>query len=262
MSGDTIAGIRLTHPERVLYPEQGITKRDLALYYAEIADWILPHLKDRPLTLVRCPESYDQECFYQRHANDMLDDSVLRLRIKEKGRGRDYIAVDSLKGVIALVQAGVLELHTWGARRDRLDRPDRLTFDLDPDPSLPWSAVADAARQLRARLADFGLGAFLKTTGGKGLHVVVPIARTIGWDETKAFAKALAQGMAADEPKKYLAVMSKAQAAGKDFHRLFAQWLGRHRGGGFFDARARPARRCRRRCSGTNSTAAAAILST
>ena len=214
---DKIAGVRLTHPERVLYPEQGITKRDLALYYAEIADWILPHLKDRPLTLVRCPESYDQECFYQRHANDMLDESVLRLRIKEKGRGRDYIAVDSLKGVIALVQAGVLELHTWGARRDRLDRPDRLTFDLDPDPSLPWRAVAEAARQLRARLADFGLGAFLKTTGGKGLHVVVPIARTIGWDETKAFAKAIAQGMAAEEPKKYLAVMSKAKRQGKIF---------------------------------------------
>ncbi len=217
VSGDTIAGIRLTHPERVLYPEQGITKRDLALYYLEIADWVLPHLKDRPLTLVRCPESYDQECFYQRHANDMLDESVLRLRIKEKGRGHDYIAVDSLKGVIALVQAGVLELHTWGARRDRLDRPDRITFDLDPDPALPWSAVADAARQLRAHLADLGLGAFLKTTGGKGLHVVVPIARTIGWDETKAFAKAMAHGMAADEPKKYLAVMSKAKRQGKIF---------------------------------------------
>ncbi len=135
----------------------------------------------------------------------------------EKGRGRDYIAVDSLKGVIALVQAGVLELHTWGARRDRLDRPDRLTFDLDPDPALPWSAVAEAARHLRARLADFGLGAFLKTTGGKGLHVVVPIARTLGWDETKAFAKSFAEGMAADEPKKYLAVMSKAKRQGKIF---------------------------------------------
>ena len=122
-----------------------------------------------------------------------------------------------MKGVIALIQAGVLELHTWGARRDRLDRPDRLTFDLDPDPALPWSAVAEAARHLRARLADFGLGAFLKTTGGKGLHVVVPIARTLGWDETKAFAKSFAEGMANDEPKKYLAVMSKAKRQGKIF---------------------------------------------
>jgi bifunctional non-homologous end joining protein LigD len=214
---DKIAGIRLTHPERVLYPEQGITKRELARYYATIADVILPHLQDRPLTLVRCPESYDQECFYQRHANDVLDDSVRRVRIEGKRRGRDYIAVDSPKGLIALVQAGVLELHTWGARRDRLDRPDRLTFDLDPDPSLPWSAVAEAALQLRARLAAFGLGAFVKSTGGKGLHVVVPIARTVGWDETKAFAKALAEAMVADEPKKYLAVMSKARRPGKIF---------------------------------------------
>ena len=212
-----IAGILLTHPERILYPEQQVSKRDLALYYENIADWILPHLKDRLLTLVRCPEKYDKECFYQRHANQGLDSSVRRVRVSEKGQPVEYIAVDTITGVIALVQAGVLEIHTWGSRCDRLDRPDRLTFDLDPDPALPWSAVADAARLMQARLKDLGLGAFLKTTGGKGLHVVVPIARTMDWQEAKAFAKALADSMTAAEPKKYLAVMSKARRQGKIF---------------------------------------------
>ena len=184
-----IAGIRISHPDRVLYQEQGISKRDLALYYQEVADWILPHLKDRPLTLVRCPEGYKKECFYQRHANDTLDQAVARVAVREGGKLRDYVAIDSVTGLIALVQAGVLEFHTWGSRRDRLDRPDRITFDLDPDPQLAWSVVAQAARTLQARLTDLGLAAFVKTTGGKGLHVVVPIARNLGWDEIKAFAK-------------------------------------------------------------------------
>ncbi|HET7006483.1 MAG TPA: DNA ligase D, partial [Candidatus Binatia bacterium] len=122
-----IAGIRLTHPDRILYPEQQVSKRDLALYYENIADWILPHLENRLLTLVRCPEKYDGECFYQRHANHGLDSSVRRVRVSEKGKNVEYIAIDSLQGLIALVQAGVLELHTWGSRCDRLDRPDRLT---------------------------------------------------------------------------------------------------------------------------------------
>ncbi len=214
---DEIAGIRLTNPERMLYPEQQVSKRALALYYQTIADWVLPHLENRLLTLVRCPEKYDQECFYQRHANQGLDSSVRRVRVQENGQAQEYIAVDTITGLIALVQAGVLELHTWGSRCDRPDRPDRLTFDLDPDPALPWSAVADAARLLAARLKDLGLGAFLKTTGGKGLHVVVPIARTLDWREAKAFAKALADSVVADEPKKYLAEMSKARRQGKIF---------------------------------------------
>jgi bifunctional non-homologous end joining protein LigD len=214
---DKIAGIPLTHPDRMLYPEQQVSKRDLALYYESIGEWIMPHLKDRLVTLVRCPEKYDKECFYQRHANHGLDSSVRRVRVSEKGQPVEYIAVDTITGVIALVQAGVLEIHTWGSRCDRPDRPDRLTFDLDPDPDLPWSAVADAARLMQARLKDLGLGAFLKTTGGKGLHVVVPIARTLDWQEAKAFAKALADSMTADEPKKYLAVMSKARRQGKVF---------------------------------------------
>jgi len=215
--GDKIAGIRLTHPDRVLYPEHQVTKRELALYYESVADWIMPHLKNRLLTLVRCPDKYDKECFYQRHANHGLDRSVRRVRVEEDGKAQEYIAVDTVTGLIALVQAGVLELHTWGSRCDRPDRPDRLTFDIDPDPALPWSAVAEAARLLQSRLKGIGLGAFLKTTGGKGLHVVVPIARTLDWPEAKAFAKALADSMAADEPKKYLAVMSKARRQGKIF---------------------------------------------
>ena len=212
-----IAGITLTNPDRLLYPEQGITKRELALFYEEIADRILPHLAGRPLTLVRCPQGHQKECFYQKHVGENLPDWVRRVPIKEGGSVGKYVVIDSLPGLIALVQMGVLEIHTWGSRVDRIEQPDRLTFDLDPDAEMPWARVIEAARALRRKLAGLGLNAFAKTTGGKGLHVVVPIVRKYRWDEIKPFCKSLAESMTREEPEHYLATMSKAKRKGKIF---------------------------------------------
>ena len=186
-SGDEIAGVRLTHPERVLYAQQGITKRELALYYKAIADWIVPQVENRPLTLLRCPEGYGKECFYQRHRRDIVHGAIHSIYIRHGKASAAYLYIDSLSGLIALVQMGVLEIHTWGSRKDRLERPDRLIFDLDPDSSLPWRRLKEAAETLRSLLSDLGLTAFVKTTGGKGLHIVVPIAPKQDWGVRQRF---------------------------------------------------------------------------
>ena len=210
-----IAGVKLTHPDRILYPEQGITKRELALYFEQIADWILPHVADRPLTLVRCPEGQNKQCFYQRHVTDSASEWIRPVPIKEKGKLVNYVAVNNLQGLITLIQMGVLELHTWGCTTDHLDRPDRLIFDLDPDPEISWGPLKEAAQSLRAYLADLGLASFVKTTGGKGLHVVVPLVPKIDWDTAKEFSKRVAHRMMHQVPDLYTATMSKAKRQGK-----------------------------------------------
>jgi bifunctional non-homologous end joining protein LigD len=214
---DAIAGITLTHPDRVLYPEQNITKRELALYYEAIANWIMPHLEDRLLTLVRCPEGRRKQCFYQRHAHDGLHESVRRIPVREAGAAKSYVGVDSITGLIALVQMGVLELHTWGSRTPRLEQPDRLIFDLDPDPALPWERLRQAALALRARLSELGLSSFVKTTGGKGLHVVAPITPKQNWEWIKEFSRLVARSIVREDPARYTATMSKAKRTGKIF---------------------------------------------
>ncbi|HZD39617.1 MAG TPA: DNA ligase D [Terriglobales bacterium] len=215
--GNEIAGIKLTHPERVLYPDQGITKIELARYYAEIADGILPHLEGRPLTLLRCPQGNRKHCFYQRHSNESLEPAIHPIPVANDGSKASYLYIDSLPGLITLVQMGVLELHTWGARRPHLDKPDRLTFDLDPDPSISWSHLKEAAQRLRRSLADLGLQAFVKSTGGKGLHVVVPQLPRQNWQVAKKFARAVAHKMAREQPDRYTATMSKSKRKGKIF---------------------------------------------
>lgn len=212
-----VEGVKLTHPERVLFPDQGISKLELARYYEEVADWMMPHVKERPLTLVRCPEGHKKQCFYQRHVTDSVGDPIRSIRIKEGRSVVSYVAVDSTPGLIALVQMGVLEIHTWGSRQDHIEQPDRLTFDLDPDPALPWKRVREAAQMLRKHLSSLGFGVFVKTTGGKGLHVVVPIAPTQDWDVAKAFAKKLAEDLTDEAPELYIATMSKAKRKGKIF---------------------------------------------
>ncbi|MGH7848540.1 MAG: DNA ligase D, partial [Candidatus Binatia bacterium] len=214
---DAIGGIPLTHPDRVLYPEQNITKRELALYYEKIADWIMPHLENRLLTLVRCPEGRSKQCFYQRHARAGLHGSVRRIPVREARAVKSYVAVDSLTGLIALVQMGVLELHTWGSRLQRLGQPDRLIFDLDPDPALPWEDLRQAALALRARLSDLGLGSFVKTTGGKGLHVVTPIAPKQDWELIREFSRLVAHSIVREDPARYTATTSKTKRKGKIF---------------------------------------------
>lgn len=204
-----IAGVRLSNPDRVLWPEQGVTKADLASYYVDIADYILPHIARRPLTLVRCPSGRHTKCFYQKHANDGVPDHIPRVKVIEDDGEAEYLEIADVRSIIALVQLGVLEFHIPGARSDRQDRPDRLVFDLDPDEDLPWTEVVAAALLLRHRLEEIGLRSFLKTTGGKGLHVVLPITRRTSWDDARAFTRGIAEEFAAQWPHRFTAVMSK-----------------------------------------------------
>jgi bifunctional non-homologous end joining protein LigD len=233
------AQLRLTHPRRVLYPEAGITKTDLALYYLRVAPDMLPHVANRPLAIVRCPEGQAAGCFFQKHPSRGLPRAIGRVRVEEAQGAADHMMIDSAEGLIGLVQIGALEIHTWGARADRLEHPDQLVFDLDPDAGLPWPRTIEAAQRVRARLAELGLTAFLKTTGGKGLHVVVPIEPRTPWDDAKRFGKAVVDGIAREEPRKYLATTSKAKRKGK----VFLDYLRNGRGATAvcaYSTRARP----------------------
>lgn len=210
-----VAGVKLSHATRILFSEARVTKLDLAHYYEDIADWILPHLKQRPLTLVRCPQGH--HCFFQKHANETTAEGVGRIEVPTGGTTATYMSAGTLPGLISLVQMGVLELHTWGAREGHLDRPDRMIFDLDPDADLEWKNVVEGAQLVRSLLQDIGLTSFVKTTGGKGLHVVVPLAPRHTWDEVKAFSKAVAAHLEQMLPDRFIANMSKAKRGGRIF---------------------------------------------
>jgi len=211
------AGVRLTHPDKVLYPEVGITKQELAEYYLQVAKWMLPYIANRPLAVVRCPAGCGKTCFFQKHPGEGASDRLLQVDVSEKGPAEYNLAVKDEAGLIALVQMGVLEIHTWGSHANQLERPDQLIFDLDPDPSVEWPDVVNAARETRLVLKDIGLVSFLKTTGGKGLHIVAPIQPRIDWDEAKAFCKSVADLMVRAAPDRYIATMSKAARKGKIF---------------------------------------------
>lgn len=215
--GVAVAGVPLSNPDRVLYPEMGLTKLELARYYEDVADWILPHVVGRPLTLVRCPDGVKKQCFYQKHINDTLSKHLTRIDVAGSKKPAAYMAANSLPALIALTQMGVLELHTWGARKPRLDKPDRIIFDLDPAPDLAWRYVIEAAQLLRGLLEELGLASFVKTTGGKGLHVAVPIKADKTWDEIKPFSRAIAVHMANELPERFTAKLSKSSRTGKIF---------------------------------------------
>jgi bifunctional non-homologous end joining protein LigD len=239
-------GFKLTNLGKVLYPDQGITKGELIAYLAVVADWALPHIAHRPLTLLRCPEglrahgaSVAKPCFFQKHLSAGAPPSIEAAPITEDGATADYMQIHDMPGLVALAQLGTLEIHTWGARADDPERPDLLVFDLDPDVGLGWERVALGAFELRRRLHDAGLESFVKTTGGKGLHVVVPIKRGIGWRDAKAFSKAVVDGMAHDEPALYTANMAKAHRKGK----IYLDYLRNGRGATFiapYSPRAQP----------------------
>jgi bifunctional non-homologous end joining protein LigD len=235
----TFAGVRLTHPDRLVFADEKISKRDLAEYYRAVAPYLLPHIEGRPLSLVRCPDGSRKACFYQKHLGETMPEWVRGIRIKEKNSNATYIAVDDLAGLISLVQMGVLEIHPWGSREDRIDRPDRLIFDIDPAVDLTWNDVVQAARHVRERLDDLGLVSFVRTTGGKGLHVVVPLARRASWDELKTFAKSFADALVLEQPRRYIAQSSKAKRAGK----LYLDYLRNEKGAtaiASYSTRARP----------------------
>jgi bifunctional non-homologous end joining protein LigD len=218
--------VRLTNPQRVLYPELGITKLDLANYYAQIANCVLPHIAGRPLSLVRCPDGVSGQCFFQKHPPAGLSASVERIKVREKDEISEYLVIRDLEGILGLVQFGALELHLWGVLADDIEHPDRMIFDLDPDPAVPWQEVIDTALLMRDFLAELKLNSFVKTTGGKGLHVVVPLAPKHSWDEMKSFSKAVADTIVAAAPNRYLATMSKSARRGK----IFIDYLRNQRG--------------------------------
>src|SRR3954467_5408790 len=181
-----IGGARLTSPDKILYPEQGITKRELAEYYLAVADVMLPPVAGRPMTLVRCPTGRQKKCFYQRHAGAGVPSQVKRVEISGCEQSGAYLYIADRQGLIALIQLGVLEIHPWNARVDRPDRPDRMILDLDPGEGVSFADVVAAAHAVREALTRTGLASFAKTTGGKGVHVVVPLARRHQWPEVKA----------------------------------------------------------------------------
>ena len=231
-----VSRIKLTHPDRMLWPDAGVTKQGLADFYSEIWRWIGPHLVDRPLSLVRCPEGVGGQCFFQKHAWAGLDKAVEKL---PDGEGDVVLVLHDLDGLIALVQAGVLEIHPWGSHIASIDKPDMLTFDLDPGDDVGWEAVIEGAFAVRDRLKAVGLESFVKTTGGKGLHVVTPIKPDADWETAKAFARGIAEGLAKDEPTRYTAQLSKAQRGG----RIFVDYLRNGRGAtaiSAYSTRARP----------------------
>jgi bifunctional non-homologous end joining protein LigD len=210
-----VEGVELSNPQKLLYPKDGITKLDLAHYYQQVAEWMLPYVKNRLLSLVRCPAGSGQACFFQKHPGAS---ELEHLRyVDVDGESEEYLTVDDLGGLISLVQLGVLEIHVWGSLADRYEKPDRLILDLDPDPAVEWAKVVSASRQVRLLLEELGLESFVKTTGGKGLHVVVPIQRRTSWDDAKAFCRAVADVMVAAAPSEYIAKMSKAARKGKIF---------------------------------------------
>ncbi len=212
-----IAGVRLTHPGKLLDPQTGLTKRALAEYFMAVAPRMLPHVKDRPISLVRCPDGRRKPCFFQRHATDGMPAAIGTVTIREKAGSGDYLVLRDAAGLVASAQIGALELHVWGARADDIERPDRLVFDLDPDESLAFAAVRDAALELKDILADAGLVAWPLVTGGKGVHLVVPLQRRHPWPVVAAFAKGFAERIAEADPARFVAAMSKARRKGRIF---------------------------------------------
>ena len=212
-----IAGVQLSNPDKVLYPEQGITKLALAEYYDAVADRMLPHVRNRPISLVRCPMGRAKKCFFQRHAGSGVAPQIREVEISGFEDSGAYLYLTGKAGLIVLVQMGVLEIHPWGSKVDRPLKPDRLIFDLDPGEGVAFPDVVTAARDVRRFLDKLAIVSFLKTTGGKGLHVVAPIARRYSWAQAKSFAKAAAEALAAQNPQRYLTRISKAERKGRIF---------------------------------------------
>jgi bifunctional non-homologous end joining protein LigD len=236
---DVVAGVTISHPERVLDEQSGATKLEVARYYERIAPLLLPHVSNRPLSVVRCPRGFARACFFQKHSGGMFPDTVKSLPVKDSSGVANYLMVDDAAGLIALVQMNVIELHPWGSRGDALEKPDRMFFDLDPAPDVAWKTVVDAALRMREVLAGLGMQSFVKTTGGKGLHVVVPLERRYTWDQVKSFSHAVSVQLEESEPDRYISTASKAARKG----RIFIDYLRNSRGATAvapYSVRARP----------------------
>jgi bifunctional non-homologous end joining protein LigD len=191
-----------------------------------VAEFILPHVMRRPLSLVRCPRGREGECFYQKHFAEALPDFTRAVQIQEKKSTETYIVIDDVRGLISLTQIGVLEIHLWNAREDRIERPDLMIMDLDPAPGVNPEKVVEGTALLHDFLNNLGLQNFLKTSGGKGFHVVIPIARRSGWEDMKTFAGAVARQMTRMYPDRFIDTMSKKKREGKIFIDYFRNTRG------------------------------------
>ena len=205
-----VGAVGISHPDRVVYPAARLTKLDIARYYASIADWIVPHVAGRPLTLVRCPEGISGGCFFMKHSQVWAPPALRRVRIQEKTKVGEYLIADDIDGVVGLVQMGILEIHTWNSRFEELERPNRVVFDLDPGDQVTWPQVVKAARAVRAVLEALDLASFVKTTGGRGLHVVVPMVPHADWTECLAFSRGLSEALERTRPELYTTEFARA----------------------------------------------------
>lgn len=218
--------VEITHPERVVFPRQKLSKGDVAAYYRQMSRWILPEIAGRPLSLLRCPDGVGKTCFFQKHHGQGLGDAVHAVALQQKSGREDYVYIEDAQGLLQLVQMNTLELHPWGATVADPEHPDRLVFDLDPGEGVGWARVKAGAREVRERLLEIGLQSFVRLSGGKGVHVVVPLQPKADWDQAKAFCQAFAQAMAEQAPERFVATMSKAKRDGV----IFIDWLRNTRG--------------------------------
>jgi len=219
-------GVTISHPERVVFAKARLTKGDVADYYRQMARWILPEVARRPLSLLRCPDGVDKPCFFQKHHGTGLGDAVEAIPLEQRSGREDYLYIEDTEGLLQLVQMNTLELHPWGASVDDPEHPDRLVFDLDPGEGVTWAAIKAAARDVRDRLQEIGLESFIRLSGGKGVHVVVPLTPKADWAQAKDFCESFAQAMAEHAPDRYVATMSKAKRTGV----IFIDWLRNARG--------------------------------
>ncbi|MCF5710698.1 DNA ligase D [Pseudomonas syringae] len=234
-----VAGVGISHAERVIDSKTGTQKIELAQFYESIAEWILPYLDSRPVALLRCPEGIDGEQFFQKHAERLAIPHIRQLdRTLDPGHAA-LMEIDTVQALVGATQMGAIELHTWGATSDRIETPDHLVLDLDPDPVLPWRSMIEATQMVLAVLEELGLQAFLKTSGGKGMHIIVPLARHADWDTVKGFAKAIAEFVTQQLPERFTATMGPKNRVG----RIFVDYLRNSRGGSTvtaYSVRARP----------------------
>jgi len=234
------ADVSLTHPDRLYWPDEGVTKQALADYYAAVWPFMAPYVVNRPLALLRLPDGIkSQQRFFQKHAWKGMNPHIEEIADPQDADGEKLLRIADFNGLVALVQSAVLEIHSWGVTADNWEKPDMITMDLDPGEDVAWSAVITAALELKARLEARGLAAFVKTSGGKGLHVVTPLSPKAGWAEVKDFAHSLAESMSADAPEKYLATATKAKRSGH----IYIDYLRNGRGNtavAAYSTRARP----------------------
>ena len=234
-----IRRIKLTHPDRVYWPEEGITKADLADYYTEVWSWIAPHVTGRPLALLRCPDGIGGQQFFQKHEWKGMNAAILRVQDPAEPKDAPSLAIANLDGLIALAQSAALEIHPWGSTLKDWERPDRIVIDLDPGEGVDWADLVAAAQDVRQRLEAVGLAAFAKTSGGKGLHVVAPLQPKADWPAVKTFCRDFAQTMASDDPSRYVATITKSKRQGK----ILVDYLRNQRGAtavAAYSTRARP----------------------